>query len=336
MPDSPDLTPPPGRNLSDEQRARIRVQLASAAQSAPARSPERWLVPGIVAAVVTAIVGAGAYGASHDSNGKAPGSQLPLQPAASSTAPVTSAPVTTPTPWTKPPVTHAPGTASSSPTPAVPGTTSVSSLPPANPKPSGGPPVAVTPGSTLVPTGQSPGTSCDQEIAHAAEPNLRGATVTAERDYGPGTTYLYETKTAWVVCDNLTGTDGGASTLLQLHNKSKPYKPDASTLAVSENFITKPDGSPIYDQFVAGGRDFDGVRAISYVFPDGHVEHAIVGKTGMWSMVYLADKGPFVDPKTNETNLDPIKVKVFRTDGWVQVLHLRWGLDTCAQLNHGC
>ncbi len=357
MPDTPDLTPPPPEPMPEGPKARIRQQLSDAAQDAPARSVQRWLAPGLAAAAVLTVVGGAFVAASSDDNGGG-GSLRPAEAETSTTAPGTPTPTTvtaeTVTPTTgpgsvsprphTPTVTRAPeGTAVTTLTKAPPtATTAPVVKPPTTAVPTPGQPPTepapstVGPGDPGVPTGPPPATSCAQEIAHAAEPSLRGAVVTAERDYGPGTTYLYETKAAWVVCDDLTATDGGAPTLLSFHDKARRYEPYAVTTAVSENLITNSDGSWVYDQFVAGGRDFDGGQAITYVFPDGHVEDAVVGRNGLWSMVYLATDGVFMDPNTNETLLDPIEVRVRYTSGDIHTFTLRWGIDTCAQLNHGC
>jgi hypothetical protein len=132
------------------------------------------------------------------------------------------------------------------------------------------------------------------------------------------------------VCDEFSAVDGGFPTLLNFHRKSAGYEPDRSTLAVSTNYVESEGG--LLSEYVAGGRDFDGVAAISFAFPDGHTERAIVGQNGLWSMVYLPERdlsaqGP------------PIEVTVEYTDavgGGSETFVLRWGLDTCAQLNHGC
>jgi len=192
------------------------------------------------------------------------------------------------------------------------------------------PPLTATPGP---PTGHI---SCPTELGDLGDPSLRGATVTAERGYGPWTTYLYETKSTWIVCDDFAAQGGGRPTLLAPHDESKPYEPDVSTLAISENSAWKPDGAPGDYQLLAAGRDFAGVRAISYTFPDKHTEQAVVGQNGLWSMTYLPADGILADPKTNTFNLDPIQVTVDYTDGGTKVFTLQWGLDTCAQVNHGC
>lgn len=177
--------------------------------------------------------------------------------------------------------------------------------------------------------------SCDEEAANVLDERLPGAHVTDERNYGPGTTYLYETKAAWVVCDNLADSDGGSPTLFSVHDKSQAYQPSTETLAISQNFNIDQDEGWV-SQFVAAGRDFDGVQANSYSFPDGHTEEAVVGQNGLWSMTYLPTDGVLVDPMTNFSNLGPIEVTVNYTGGDVRNFTLQWGLHTCAQTNHGC
>jgi hypothetical protein len=167
--------------------------------------------------------------------------------------------------------------------------------------------------------------SCDKDIEQLGGPSLHGASVTAQRTTGPATTWLYETKTAWIVCDDLTASDGGAPTLFAPHDKAEAYQPSVSTLNVSDNLITRSGGTWRYAQFVAGGRDFDGVQAISYAFPDGHVEDAVVGQNVLWSMNYLATGGLFLQHGTNVTKLDPIKVTVHFTNEDVKTFSLRWG-----------
>jgi hypothetical protein len=307
MPDRNDFTPPPPEPLPGDRKRALRARLLAAADT-PSVSPARsWLVPGLAAAAVLAIVAAGAYVASRDGDSGGPGSREEV-PVGVTTTSTTS---TTPSADSSRPVTPDPST--------VPPTVTAAA-PPATPStaPGGGP------------------GSCDKDIEQLGEPGLHGASVTAQRTTGPATTSLYETKSAWIVCDDLTASDGGAPTLFALHEKAQGYKPDVSTLKVSDNIITNPDGTVRYDQFVAAGRDFDGVRAISYVFPDGHIEDAVVGQNGLWSMNYLANGGLFLEPDTNLTTLDPIEVTVHYTSGDVRTFSLKWGLDTCAQINHGC
>ncbi len=307
MSDHNSITPPPPEPLPSDRKRTIRARLVAAANTPPGSSPRRWLVPGLAAAAVLTIIGAGAFAASRDGDSGAPGSggQVPVGGTTSSTT------------------STRPSAAASSPVAPDPSTVppTVTTVPPPAPTPT-------APGGAVG--------SCDKDIEQLGDPSLHGASVTAQRTTGPATTWLYETKSAWIVCDDLTASDGGAPTLFAPHNKAETYRPSVSTLKVSDNLVTGSGGNWLYAQFVAGGRDFDGVRAISYAFPDGHVEDAVVGQNGLWSMNYLATGGLFLQHGTNVTKLDPIEVTVHLTNGAVKTFSLRWGLDTCAQINHGC
>lgn len=304
-----DISPPPPEPLPERRKQEMRHQLLAAATSADSSARGSWLVPALAAAAVLAIVGAGAVVLDHDGDGGEPGS-VGLQPAGRGGPVVPGPGVTTATATA---ATHAP------PPRVRPGTSTVTA--PAAPYP---------------PTGHGElgeATTCQQEIDALAEPSLDGATVTADRDYGAGVTSLFETKSGWIVCDTWATIDGGAPTLFSVHEKSGQYEPNVSTLAVSENFGS---GDPLPAEYVAGGRDFDGVQAIAYTFPDGHVEDAVVGQTGLWSMVYLPTSGVLTDLDQNEATLDPITVRVSLTNGDEATYTLQWGEDTCAQINHGC
>ncbi len=205
------------------------------------------------------------------------------------------------------------------------------------------PPTGVQPGGPGFPDLPERAVSCDEEVKELArfQPSVRDATATAQRDTDIGTIYLYETKTAWVVCDDSTAATGGPQsergyvpTLISLHLKGIPYQPSVGTLSISENFLGTPANGSNY--FFAAGRDFNGVQAISYTFPDGHTEQAVVGENGLWSMSYLPTGGVLADPKTNTSRLDPITVSVDYMSGDRRDFALQWGLNTCAQFNHGC
>lgn len=340
MPDTPDLTPPPEQPMPDEARAHIRDQLAAATAGGDAGQGSRgvsllagrWTAPAVAAAAVVAVVlGAFAVAATQD-NSSGPGRDS-LQPAATSPD--------------APPPTVTPGSETGSPTPTAaeeatptPSELSVSLGTPTH-ESAAPPPKTAEPGFPQLPD-EAP-VSCDEEVAEMAqmEPSLRGAAVTAQRDTAIGTIYLYETKAAGVVCDDTTAVPGGPQsekgyvpTLISFHQKSEDYRLDSETLAISQNYIASPDGA--YSYFFAAGRDFDGVEAISYTFPDGHTEDAVLGKNGFWSMSYLPTEGVLADPKTNTFRLDPIKVTLRHSYDDFWVASLEWGLDTCAQLNHGC
>jgi hypothetical protein len=138
-----------------------------------------------------------------------------------------------------------------------------------------------------------------------------------------GTTTLWKSSRSWVVCDTFASQDGGAPTLLAVHNVEAPYAPDQTSLAISENHLMTGES-----QYFAAGRAFDGVTSISYRFPDGHVVSAVVAD-GMWSMDYRPRQGPLAEGDTS--GLGPIEV----TAG-SHTFTLDWGTGTCAQVNHGC
>ncbi len=329
MPDNPNLTPPPEEPMSEAARAEIRQRLAAAAAGGGAqRRSRRWVVPALAAAAVVAVV-VGAYAVVAPGDDGTGGSGDSLQPAGTTTDVPGTPPPDEPMPDTPPPDYPEPDQ------------TLIPTMPPTGPEGTGSTP----PPPDCIPDPNDPGPceadqeqpgTCAEELDLLDQPGVRGATVTAERGYGPGTTYLYETKSAWIVCDDLAAIDGGAPTLLALHDKAQRYEPDTSTLVISSNTMSNPDSSQGFDQFFAAGRDFDGVQAISYTFPDGHTEEAVVGENGLWSMVYLPTDGVLVDPHQNQMNLDPITVEVDYTTGPNRTFELRWGYDTCGQINHGC
>ncbi len=300
----PDLTPPEPEPMSDERKRRIRAQLLAAAGTSPQTPRRGWLMPGLAAAAVAAIVATGVYLANHHDSSR---SASPLQPAGGAST----------------------STSPAGPVPPSPADTTVTAeiTPPAYA--STGPPPAAPPPENCA--------DAVNELIQQAAPPLAGATETASRSGGIGTTYLYESTDAWVVCDDFASVDGGAPTMLPWHLKSDPYVPTVKTIGISENAVGKP--GHLDHQYVAGGRDFTGVRAIAYTFPDGHTENAVVGQNGLWSMNYQPTTGPLVDPNTNERTLDPIKVTVRYTPaggGGTDTFTLRWGPGTCGQTNHGC
>lgn len=330
MPETPPLTPPPEEPLPDTTRAQIRQRLGAATQTTQQRPGHRWLVPGLAAAaVLTVVAGAFAVASTNDDNPAGNGS---LQPAGPET---TLAP--TPTPGGDDTATPSDMPLSSAiPTPDIESRTPIDRATPSAP--------TVT---TVATPRVSGATSCADEVSEYAamvEPALQGASVTAQRDSGAGTTYLYETKSAWVVCDDSTAVPGGPQsekgytpTLLASHLRSQDYKPTLKTLAVSTNFIGSADYSSTESGYIfAAGRDFDGVQAISYAFPDGHTEQAVVGENGLWSMSYVITDPPTVKLYSDLTQLDPIDVTVTSTSGTTAHYTLEWGVDGCGQVNHGC
>jgi hypothetical protein len=92
---------------------------------------------------------------------------------------------------------------------------------------------------------------------------------------------------------------------------------------------------------VAGGPLGPADAQISYTFPDGHVQDAVVvdGNDGRrwWVMTYVARQGVLADPDTNWGRLAPVLVRVEHVDGTpAEQYRLDWQESGCAQANHGC
>lgn len=314
-----ELTPPAHEGLSADRKLELRAQLLSAAQGSDQGHASRrpgWWASGLAAAAVAAVVGTGFYVTSR---GDSTGSHPPLLPAGRSSS--AADPTTASTPSPESPSSSAPGT----PKPRLPVTPLVTVQ--AGPAPSFDPPPAQDCDDTL------------NEFVRQGHDELAGARVTASRAGDIGATYLYETKSSWVVCDDFASGDGGVSTLLTPHDNQQAYTPSAKTLTVSNNTIGGPNSANWHYQYFAAGADFDGVRAIAYTFPDGHTEDAVVGQNGLWSMNYQPTTGLLADPKTNYSKLGPITVDVtYAQSGRTSTdsFTLPWGEGTCGQTNHGC
>ncbi|HEX5088738.1 MAG TPA: hypothetical protein VFV89_13085 [Nocardioides sp.] len=176
-----------------------------------------------------------------------------------------------------------------------------------------------TPPEATVQVGTRP---CDQELEFV----LDGAQLTAQLD---DSTAIYVRGDRFVLCDTV----GGRTTV----HKALPLTPrvDAATYAVSTSLEPAQGGFRVTR--VAGGVVPDGVTDFDaiYEFPDGHVQHAevVTDEQGRrwWLMTYSYHE----DAGVNETKLPPIRVAVIQ-DAQEDDLSLRWGVDTCAQANHGC
>ncbi|GAA4669654.1 hypothetical protein [Nocardioides nanhaiensis] len=147
---------------------------------------------------------------------------------------------------------------------------------------------------------------------------------------GQTTVRLYETETMWFVCDEWAALDGGDPTMFAPQRIGSALTRDH--LRVSMNFSMNERG---VGEYVAGGAlPDDSVTAISYEFPDGHVQEAVI-QDGMWAMAYFATERPL-----NGTGRMPTQgeatVAVDYRDGTTQEFVLEYPLDFCAQINHGC
>jgi hypothetical protein len=167
---------------------------------------------------------------------------------------------------------------------------------------------------------------CVDELTYV----LKGADpVAAFPEADGGTTTFWLKGDRFVLCDERAGTT-------TVH-KPLPMRPveGVQTYRVSSLFA-RAKGGGFTTIRVAGGVVPAGIMAydVSYTFPDGHVEPATTtvdpdGRT-WWRMVYA-----YHDDGGNEMNDSPIRVTVSYS-GAQYGYDLQWGVDTCAQANHGC
>jgi hypothetical protein len=176
--------------------------------------------------------------------------------------------------------------------------------------------------SSVPPKGAGDVATCQGELANV----LPGADQVAA--FPDGTSFLVKGD-RFVLCD----VRAGATTL----HKPLPLTPaqDVEAYRVSSLYAPAKGGFTIYR--VAGGPVPEGATAfdVRYTFPDGHTEDSTTttddqGRT-WWRMLtsYHEESG------VNEMNLPPIQATV-SLSGVQKTYQLAWGLDTCAQANHGC
>ena len=205
---------------------------------------------------------------------------------------------------------------------------------PAASTPTSSAPAVVTPSATPSQAGTVPegghqaGTSpCVDELTDV----LKGADpVAAFPEADGGTTTFWVKGDRFVLCDERSGTTTVHHPLpltpvegVETYRVSSIYAPAKgggfTTSRVAGGVV--PDGAPAYD--------------VTYRFPDGHVEPATttVDPQGRvwWRMVYTYHE----DSGVNEMDQAPIRVTVSYS-GVQNTYDLQWGIDTCAQANHGC
>lgn len=167
-----------------------------------------------------------------------------------------------------------------------------------------------------------PATSCGDELAEV----LPGAEQAAA--FPDGTSFLVKGD-RFVLCDVRAGT-----TTVH-HPVSTTPGEGVEPFRVSSLYAPEKGGG-FRTIRVAGGLVPEGMTAfdVRYTFPDGHTEAATTidddqGRT-WWRMLYAYDDGG-----GNEMEEQPIRVTVGYS-GVQRTYDLQWGIDTCAQANHGC
>ncbi|MDF1603149.1 hypothetical protein [Nocardioides sp. YIM 152315] len=139
----------------------------------------------------------------------------------------------------------------------------------------------------------------------------------------------------WVQGDRFTVCDvvGGMTTT----HRPLPLVPRASreTFRVSSAYLPAHGGGFEVTRLAAGVvPDGAPAYAVSYAFPDGASVDAEL-TTGSDGRRYWRVLHSHADDGGNETKEPPITATL-RLSGTEHVYTLRWGLDTCAQANHGC
>jgi len=177
------------------------------------------------------------------------------------------------------------------------------------------------------PTGPSSGTrvgtgTCEQELEYV----LEGATLALEFPADPGgQTSIWVKGDRFVLCDVRDGTT-------TVHHPL-PITPRDGVDAYAVSSVR--EGKRVTR--VAGGAQPPGVEGfdVVYTFPDGRVQQAEHGRDAegrwWWRVVHTAP-----DPGGSELDQPPIQVEVRDARGTRETYTLAWGVDTCAQANHGC
>lgn len=206
------------------------------------------------------------------------------------------------------------------PEPASPGPTTLIS-------PNSPTPPATTPRSPASTPGAIPITAAACRTAAASEPGPGPkATQRSLLSDETGTAIVIADSRYWVACDNTFGRQVSARRPARLQ---KPSPQDTDAFAVADDLITRPDGEREFSW--AGGMLPDGVAKIRYTFPDGATEDAVV-HGGFWLMRHVSDRVPPSGPPTTT-----IRVRLLSASGAVvNDFRLTWGVQTCAQISHGC
>ncbi|MDE0776540.1 MAG: hypothetical protein OSB43_09730 [Nocardioides sp.] len=150
---------------------------------------------------------------------------------------------------------------------------------------------------------------------------------------------FYSNGTRWQLCS----LHGDIVTVQADETIARPSRFDSvDPYQVSTDTAVADDGS-LTTSFTAGGvlyGDREDYQSIVYTFPGGATVPADFAEgrdgTAYWAMDYTPTDGPLADPTVNQTRLPEIEVAISYNGGSGQGFPLAWGLDTCAQVNHGC
>ncbi|MGI8612612.1 MAG: hypothetical protein ACR2KL_01480 [Nocardioidaceae bacterium] len=333
-----DLMPPPRRPLSSHDRQRIRALLQD--QVSDERSMHRSTLPLLVAATVATIaVGGYAVASALDGGGAGSGGIAPADGATPSTASTTVTPAPPPPTPVRPSVTR-PGV----PRPSVVRPTPVRPRSP-RPKPTYAPPGTAPPTRPVAPTRprqlvappvapqtvSSPAEAYQQCFAQVrgraggGEPtgHLRGRVLASAPD--ATTVVVSDGVHAWA-CN--VAPDRAVSRPVA---DAAPQSVDASTFAFALNAASNY-GAGRGDLAWAGGVLPPGATALTFTFPDGHVEPAVVSD-GYWVVQYLST----TSWSGNLNTTGPVLVEIADGTGGSSTVRVPLGAQTvCNQVSHGC
>jgi hypothetical protein len=151
----------------------------------------------------------------------------------------------------------------------------------------------------------------------------------ARLDGAPGTVLILADSNNWVGCDTAFARNGGGRGSLRQPAKIGTPPATAHTFEVANNLIPIKDKQ--YDYFWAAGRLPKGITRITYAFPDDTSTDAVI-KGSYWLMQHQ-NKVPWREGVVPTTR---VKVTLSTAAGPVKSFDLTWGVQTCAQITHGC
>lgn len=176
---------------------------------------------------------------------------------------------------------------------------------------------------------KDPVKACKALLASAADKPGPNAKVAARLDGAPGTILVLADSNYWAACDTAYARQNGEGSLRRPAQIATPAA-TAATFAVADNII--PMQGKDYEYYWAAGILPAGVTGVTYTFPDGSTAQAkIQGK--YWLMQHRA-ASPWVQGTGGAEQ--PRMIKVTLSGANAKTLFLIWGVNTCAQITHGC
>lgn len=202
------------------------------------------------------------------------------------------------------------------------------------PSPAGAPAETTTAAASQAPQPASettrpprPGSAQESPPVPCAELGILPGEEVGAIEIGETTVRVYSDGTRWATCDEWAAGDGGEATAFA--PQPVGVEPNKDLFLISMNFSLDDPGAA---EYVAGGLLPEGVTGISYTFPGGHTEDAVIDD-GIWAMAHFPTTGPMVASRVPN---EPIIVEV-ALSGVVQTHELRADrMEWCAQVNHGC